>query len=474
MTAATAAIYIRLSKETEATTSPERQEEACRSLAASRGWDVVAVHSDIDVSATAYHRRAGWDAALSAARAKDVDHLIVWKVDRAARSVRHLADIVHELDGLGVSLTSATEPFDLSTPMGRAMVQMIGVFAELEAATIASRVKSAQDYLASVGRWRGGRRPFGHRPVAAPDGRGFVLDVDETEADEVRRMASALLDGTPYGDIARDLQDRQVPTVLGSDWSVPTVRRILTSRRLIGEADDGSGEAVIGDDGMPMDYPGPAILDRETWDRVQAEVERRARPLGPRKKAGRRLLSEVLLCAGCRVPMTVSKSHGVPAYRCSSYSRAGVNGTECEAPTSTAAEPLEEHVTDAFLEDFGALPEVRLIEPTGDDYAEERERLRDALDDLDVQRFETGRLDAERWATLRDRVQERIDKLPAPSTGEPELVRTGRTFGEAWEDATDPERRDMLAQAIGELAVARGGRGSSSTLDERLTLRWAS
>jgi hypothetical protein len=97
------------------------------------------------------------------ARAGLYDILLVYKVDRLARTVRGLAQILDELDAAGVAFRSATEPFDTSTAAGRMLVQMLGVIAEFERATIIDRVIGGMERKAARGEWCGGYRPFGYQ-----------------------------------------------------------------------------------------------------------------------------------------------------------------------------------------------------------------------------------------------------------------------------------------------------------------------
>ena len=89
------------------------------------------------------------------------DVLLVYRVDRLARSIRGLAQIIDELDQAGVIFRSATEPFDTGTPAGRMMVQMLGVFAEFERALIVERITAGLERKAARGGWCGGQRPYG-------------------------------------------------------------------------------------------------------------------------------------------------------------------------------------------------------------------------------------------------------------------------------------------------------------------------
>ncbi len=94
--------------------------------------------------------------------AAQVDLLLVYRVDRLSRKVRQLAQLAEELDKLEVTLRSATEPFDTGSAAGRMMLQMLGVFAEFEHATIVDRVSAGIERRAKEGRWYAGRPPFGY------------------------------------------------------------------------------------------------------------------------------------------------------------------------------------------------------------------------------------------------------------------------------------------------------------------------
>jgi site-specific DNA recombinase len=139
-------------------------------VASQDGWELVRTFTDQASGATT--ERPGLQRALAEAKVKQFDLLLVYRVDRFSRSVRGLALLLDELDKAGVDFRSATEPFDTTTPAGRMMVQMLGVFAEFERATIVDRVIAGMERKASRGGWCGGSRPFGY--VSDP-ATGFLL-----------------------------------------------------------------------------------------------------------------------------------------------------------------------------------------------------------------------------------------------------------------------------------------------------------
>ncbi|MGH3995318.1 MAG: recombinase family protein, partial [Pseudonocardiaceae bacterium] len=157
------ATYTRIS--THEAHQPYSLEAQAKRLAAygesQEGWRIVRHFTDQMSGATL--ERPGLRRALAEADAKRFDLLLVYRVDRVSRSVRGLAQILEQLDQAGVLFRSATEPFDTATSAGRMMVQMLGVFAEFERATITDRVIAGMERKASRGEWTGGGLPFGYR-----------------------------------------------------------------------------------------------------------------------------------------------------------------------------------------------------------------------------------------------------------------------------------------------------------------------
>jgi site-specific DNA recombinase len=133
-------LYLRISTDedhqpTSLRTQRERLERYCEAM---EGWRIVATYED-QASGTTLDR-PGLQQALTLARERRIDLLLVYRVDRLSRKVRQLAVLCEELAQLDVILKSATEPFDTGAAAGRMMLQMLGVFAEFEHATIVDRV----------------------------------------------------------------------------------------------------------------------------------------------------------------------------------------------------------------------------------------------------------------------------------------------------------------------------------------------
>jgi putative DNA-invertase from lambdoid prophage Rac len=115
------------------------QIRALREYAARRGWTIAVQVKEIGSGASERQLR---EALLNAARRREIDVVLVWRLDRWGRSVADLLATLQELDHLGVGFVSLTEALDLTTPAGRAMAALLAVFAEFEREILRERVRA--------------------------------------------------------------------------------------------------------------------------------------------------------------------------------------------------------------------------------------------------------------------------------------------------------------------------------------------
>ena len=154
-----AAIYLRVSTTGQTTENQRRELEA---VAAQRGWQIVTTYEDAGISgAKGRDRRPGFDRTLRDATAGKFDIVCAWSVDRLGRSLQDLIGFLSELHATGRDLYLHQQAIDTSTPSGRAMFQMLGVFAEFERGMIRERVN------AGLARARAKGVKLGRRPIAA-------------------------------------------------------------------------------------------------------------------------------------------------------------------------------------------------------------------------------------------------------------------------------------------------------------------
>jgi putative DNA-invertase from lambdoid prophage Rac len=158
------------------------QLHAMREYAAKRGWTIVAQIKEVGSGASERELR---EKLLEAARRREIDVVLVWRLDRWGRSVADLVSTLEELQHLGVGFVSLTEALDLTTPAGRAMAGLLAVFAEFERDILRERVRAGLAHARQQG------KQLGRPPSVA------------NNAAEVRRLCRQ---GISKSEIARRLE----------------------------------------------------------------------------------------------------------------------------------------------------------------------------------------------------------------------------------------------------------------------------
>jgi DNA invertase Pin-like site-specific DNA recombinase len=158
-----AALYVRVSTDGQTVANQERE---LREVAEAKGWEIVEIYSDRGISgAKGRDGRPGLDQALREAVQARYEVLGAWSVDRLGRSLQDLLHTLAELQAAGCDLYLHRQAIDTRTPSGRAMFQMLGVFAEFERAMIQERVRAGLARAKENGTRSG--RPIG-RPRVSP------------------------------------------------------------------------------------------------------------------------------------------------------------------------------------------------------------------------------------------------------------------------------------------------------------------
>ena len=189
-----AGLYARVSTNDQQTLP--MQLRALREYAVRRGWLVISQVKDIGSGASQRQMR---EKLIEAARRREIDVVLVWRLDRWGRSVADLLATLQELEHLGVGFVSLTEALDLTTPAGRAMAALLAVFAEFEREVLRERVRAGLAHARQNGKRLG-------RPLTAG-----------LHADQVRKLRRA---GMSKSAIARRLNIGRT-----------SVRRVLSSKK---------------------------------------------------------------------------------------------------------------------------------------------------------------------------------------------------------------------------------------------------
>jgi site-specific DNA recombinase len=465
------AIYTRISTDEEHQPySLEAQDTRLGAYIASQdGWELTRRYSDRMTGSVL--ERPELQRALGDARLQRFDLLLVYRVDRLSRSVRGLAQILEELDHARVLFRSATEPFDTGTPAGRMMVQMLGVFAEFERATMVDRVIAGMERKAARGGWLGGPNPYGYRynPATA------MLEPDEAEAEIVRTIFDLYVTkrlGTKA--VANWLNAHGHRTRAGRLWSLVTAFDVLRNPVHIGR---------IRFRGESYEGPHAALVDVATFEEAQRTLAARAGTAWKRRSnTSEYLLSGLVRCSRCGNRYLGTVAHGRRGayryYTCFSRNRYGRHGCQADRLPAEALERavlesirgtyadtdlIERALAGARQRADAAVPsvraELRSVEAKIGKAEQALERYFNAFESgtLTGRRF-AGRVEEleARLAEVRKRREEIQDELERETVREPSQTDLRGAIGaiaEAMESGNPSQRKALLQELVSEIRV---------------------
>lgn len=231
------AIYSRKSKFTGKGESIENQIEMCENYINSHFSDdthSISVFEDEGFSGKNLNRPQ-FQTMMSEEHKNPFDLIIVYRLDRISRNVGDFSSLIDELNGYNTAFVSIKEQFDTSTPMGRAMMNIAAVFAQLERETIAERVKDNMYMLARTGRWLGGVTPLGYdskkvENLDSKDSKRFYFKlVQNDEIETVKLIFDKYLELRSLNKLMTYLINHNIKSRKDCDFAVTTLRKILTN-----------------------------------------------------------------------------------------------------------------------------------------------------------------------------------------------------------------------------------------------------
>lgn len=432
--------YLRISEDRHGdSVSPDQQRHDIEALAVAKGYQVVEWVTDRDISAykrTA--RRPAWEAMLK--RLDEVDALIVWELERAARRLVSSATLLELLDDHNVRLLTVRGALDSIEQ--RDAVELLFTMSAGESRRLAARVARAHRYRTTVlGQPSHPRDRFGWRY----DKNAKAMVVHPAEAAVIRAMAAASFAGRGDTWISRALNDgtlvgRVVESPRGGDWHTSTVRYLLDAPALAG--------FVVHHKEIVQDEPTmPGILPVGEWETLRAVRKSRRRHRQRERAAEPALLTGWARCASCGAGMYRSSPAPNEQYACGRR----IQGGHCPAPASIRMDWLDAYVTAEFfrmLDEDQARPEVEVVDELADVRAEIARRER-ALSRLVDDHYVRDTLPRDLFEA---KVQEHTDELrtlrdkldAAPGRVRLELP----TVAVAWGQLTAVQRRECFAQVF--------------------------
>ncbi|AOT04935.1 hypothetical protein ASPU41_18050 [Arthrobacter sp. U41] len=442
-----------------------RQLEDCRRKAAERGWEVVAVETDNDLSAYSGKRRPAFEAVLAAVSTGRAQVVIAWSLDRLQRNRRDEVRLYETCrdNAVQLALVNGTD-LDFSTAAGRFVADALGSVARMEVEMKSDRQRRAAEQAAAAGKRSGGRRPFGY------DADGMTIRPSEAAA--VVAGYESFLAGVPITEIARAWNDQGFFTGqerrganLGqpSPWTRSSVRDVLRNPRYMGKRAH-RGEIVA-------DAVWPALVSEPTWQAAQAILAHRAGLQTP--NAAKYLLSGIGRCGVCGGNIHAGAT-----------ARAGVRGYRCAETTghfARKADPVEDYVAQVItarlsMPDAGHL----LTDTTKADLPQLRTdatALRQRLNSLATD-FADGELTAQQLRAASSRIKEKLAAAEASMADAGRVSLLGPLIHAsdvraAWDGLLTSQQRAVI-DTLATVTLHPPGRGVRNFNPDTVSIDWKS
>ena len=296
--------YVRVSTDLQAEKySIPQQIDLIKNYCAAKQWDLITIYTDAGFTGANMERP---DLQRMIADIKAYDIVLVYKLDRLSRSQKDTLYLVEDVfKKNGVDFASIEENFDTSTPLGLAMLGIMAAFAQLERETIKERMSLGRRGRMQKGLWRAGSNvPTGYDYI---DGQ---LIIREDEAVQIRKIFELYLQGWTINRIKNYMHEHY--TNRYSSWAqASAVSTTLRNPLYIGMLPCSNGDVTQGIH--------EAIIDKDTFDRVQKMYKQRQEHFDPALKhpfKATHLLTGLMYCGECGGRVSVVSGHGYSYYGC--------------------------------------------------------------------------------------------------------------------------------------------------------------
>ncbi|WP_051250589.1 recombinase family protein [Paenibacillus harenae] len=450
------AIYIRVSTDEQVQGfSIDVQKERLSAFCTSQGWDDPKLYIDDGYTGTNMNRPA-LKRLIRHIEESKIDTVIVYKLDRLGRKQKDVLHLLEDVfDKNNVAFKSATEPFDTGTSLGKAMIGILAVFAQLERDMIIERTTSGRRQRTGKGMWYGGRLAFGYEWNKDAQ----MLEVKPEEAHIVREIFKKYLNGESRLSIAEWAAKRTKSRKFDHSIIREILSRVLYTGKLIN-----AGEVVEGNH--------EPIIDIETWEAVQAETTRRKDGGSP---VGEYLLTGLLVCGVCggnivhvkRITNRAGRQYVYELYACKKqHVRKKDRAGESCTLGYYRREKVEQFVIDEIRKlsvSSSRVKEVidkkQSIEPDANIRTNLQSKLDSVVSGIEnlYDAIQTGAVKAsaisDRLSKLeeeRESIQLQLDEIEvAPVYRDYKIVhKRMKEFNKAWPFLTEPEQKRMLRSVV--------------------------
>jgi DNA invertase Pin-like site-specific DNA recombinase len=444
-----AVAYIRVSDEGgrgEDLMSPQIQLAAIRDYCQRRGYEIVRVLEDIDLTGRFWKRRQV-ETAIAMIEAREAEVVCVWKISRVARNRLDWAIAVDRVEKIGGQLESATEPIDTRTSTGRFTRGVLAELAAFESERIGEGWREAHGQRVGRGLPSNGRVPWGwvaqKREIHPHPVHGPVV------AELYRRY----IQGMGGAQLADYLNQGGWPTEKGGRWHPTTVRYLL---------DNPVHAGFIVYKGDVVEGAHDGIISRETWELYQAQ--RRDRRRAGRLQSTPHLLSGLLVCGRCGFRMCVSGGKkAYPVYRCDH-----AISTKAHRWQSVSVRRVDAKVMDWLAALAPEIAEAARSEPEPASVAADTLRIESSITDLDRQLVKltehlvSGLVPEVAYEAARDSITQRRDQLGADLRAASDRrvlaadIPDVQEILDNWGEMAMPAKRAILRSIIREVTLIPG------------------
>ena len=314
------AIYCRVStvEQAEEGYSVDEQRRRCIEYCEKEGHEVFKVYEDRGISGKNISGRPGLKNLLKDANEKKFDLVVVWKLNRISRRLIDILNIVDTLDKNSIAFRSLTESFETETPAGKLQLNIMGAIGEFERGTIAENVKMGMMARAREGKWNGGK-VLGYDVVEVQSEgkkrKETKLVINEKEAMTIRRIFELYSEGHGYKATVNRVNKEGHRSKRGNAFSTASIKEILKNPVYIGKIrynvrQDWNEKRRKNINPNPILVNGEheAIIDNETWEKVQIILKDRSKTHN-RVYDSEFPLTGLLKCPVCGASMTISRSY---------------------------------------------------------------------------------------------------------------------------------------------------------------------
>lgn len=414
-------IYVRVSTEEQAKEgfSIRAQEQKLKDYARIKEWAIHKIYIDEGISGKNITDRPQINQLIKDIKKGLVKNVLIFKIDRLTRNTSDLIYLINLFNEYNCAFNSLCESIDTQTPSGRMFIKIIGIFAEFERENIVERTKLGFERKVKEGyslctrtASYGYTRNIGNK----------IQKINEKEAVIVREVFDMFVHhGKSFLDIAKNLNERNIPTKENSVWIARSIRNMLTNCNYIGKV-----RYATKDEERNFEVQGnhEPIISNELYEEAQELISKISKKSYTKRPKEENYFSGVLYCAKCGARLVThndlykNKSGEKifkSGYRCSNYIR----------KTCSASNISQKSVETAFMdyieqiEDFSAINEIQLEEnrKAKDNNIKLIEKLNNQLKNLEnkekeiLNSYVDNNLNFDRYIQLKDYIEDEKCKV---------------------------------------------------------------